>query len=41
MSESLPTVTPRMLETTFDPRADVFNRLLRDRVIFLGEQVLA
>jgi ATP-dependent Clp protease protease subunit len=37
MSESLP--TPQMLEATIDPRADVFNRLLRDRVILLGAPV--
>ena len=39
MSERLPTLTPQMLEATFDPRADVFNRLLRDRVILLGAAV--
>ena len=39
MNERLPTLTPQMLEATFDPRADVFNRLLRDRVILLGAAV--
>ena len=39
MTERLPTFTPRMLEAPFDPRADVFNRLLRDRVILLGAPV--
>ena len=39
MTERLPTLTPQMLEATFDPRADVFNRLLRDRVILLGAAV--
>jgi ATP-dependent Clp protease protease subunit len=39
MSESLPTIAPRMLEAAFDPRADVFNRLLRDRVVLLGAPV--
>jgi ATP-dependent Clp protease, protease subunit len=29
----------RMLEAGFDPRNDVFNRLLKDRVVFLGSQV--
>jgi len=36
MSGSL---APRMLEGAFDPRSDVFNRLLRDRVLLLGAQV--
>jgi ATP-dependent Clp protease protease subunit len=39
MSESLPPMTPQMLEATIDPRADVFNRLLRDRVVLLGAAV--
>ncbi len=39
MSESLPPITPQMLEAAIDPRADVFNRLLRDRVILLGAAV--
>jgi ATP-dependent Clp protease protease subunit len=38
MSERVPTVYPQMLEA-FDPRADVFNRLLRDRVVLLGAAV--
>jgi ATP-dependent Clp protease, protease subunit len=32
-------MTPQMLEATIDPRADVFNRLLRDRVVLLGAPV--
>src|SRR6187402_537451 len=39
MPESLPPVPPMMLEAGFDPRADVFNRLLKDRVIMLGAAV--
>jgi len=40
MPESaLPPVSPMMLDAAFDPRADVFNRLLRDRVIMLGAAV--
>jgi len=39
MPESLPPVPPMMLEAGFDPRADVFNRLLKDRVIMLGAPV--
>jgi len=39
MPESLPPVSPMMLEAGFDPRADVFNRLLKDRVIMLGAAV--
>jgi ATP-dependent Clp protease protease subunit len=30
---------PMALETTFDPRSDVFNRLLKNRVIMLGSDV--
>jgi ATP-dependent Clp protease protease subunit len=32
-------VNPVMLEGGFDPRQDVFNRLLKDRVVLLGAQV--
>jgi ATP-dependent Clp protease protease subunit len=32
-------IAPTMLEAAFDPRADVFNRLLKDRVIMLGAPV--
>src|SRR4051794_40246350 len=39
MSERVPTVSPQMLEAAFDPRSDVFNRLLRDRVVLLGAPV--
>jgi ATP-dependent Clp protease protease subunit len=39
MPESLPPVDPKMLESGFDPRSDVFNRLLRNRVIMLGAAV--
>jgi len=40
MPESaLPPVSPMMLDAAFDPRSDVFNRLLRDRVIMLGAAV--
>ena len=28
-----------MLDTPFDPRSDVFNRLLKDRVVLLGAAV--
>jgi len=31
--------SPRMLEGGFDPRSDVFNRLLKDRVVLLGAAV--
>ena len=31
--------TPNMLDTPFDPRSDVFNRLLKDRVVLLGTDV--
>jgi len=31
--------TPNMLDTPFDPRSDVFNRLLKDRVVLLGAAV--
>ena len=39
MPESLPPVNPYMLEAGGDPRADIFNRLLRNRVIMLGAAV--
>jgi ATP-dependent Clp protease protease subunit len=40
MPESpLPSLSPMMLDAAFDPRSDVFNRLLRDRVIMLGAPV--
>jgi ATP-dependent Clp protease protease subunit len=39
MSDSQPPVAPMMLDAGFDPRADVFNRLLKDRVIMLGAPV--
>jgi len=39
MPESLPPVNPYMLEGGVDPRADIFNRLLRNRVIMLGAAV--
>jgi ATP-dependent Clp protease protease subunit len=40
MPESpLPSLYPMMLDAAFDPRSDVFNRLLRDRVIMLGAPV--
>jgi len=32
-------LTPRMLEAGFNPQADVFNRLLKDRVVLLGAPV--
>ncbi|MFV0308872.1 MAG: ATP-dependent Clp protease proteolytic subunit [Desertimonas sp.] len=35
----MPPVAPMMLDAGFDPRADVFNRLLKDRVIMLGAPV--
>src|SRR5215213_11467074 len=39
MPESLSPVNPYMLEAGGDPRADIFNRLLRNRVIMLGAAV--
>ncbi len=39
MSSTLPPVPPQMLEAGIDPRADIFNRLLRNRVIMLGAAV--
>ena len=39
MPESFPPVNPYMLEAGIDPRADIFNRLLRNRVIMLGAAV--
>jgi len=39
MPETQPPVAPMMLEAGFDPRNDVFNRLMRDRVIMLGAAV--
>ena len=32
-------LSPQMLEAGLDPRADIFNRLLRNRVIMLGAPV--
>jgi ATP-dependent Clp protease protease subunit len=32
-------LTPFALEGSFDPRADVFNRLLRNRIVMLGSEV--
>lgn len=32
-------VTPMALEAGFDPRSDVFNRLLRNRIVMLGSDV--
>ena len=32
-------VLPHMLDAGIDPRADIFNRLLRNRVIMLGAAV--
>ena len=32
-------ITPKMLEGGFDPRSDVFNRLLKDRILLLGAPV--
>ena len=39
MAESSPLITPQMLDAGIDPRADIFNRLLRNRVIMLGADV--
>jgi len=39
MSPYQPPVSPNMLEVGFDPRSDVFNRLLKNRVIMLGAAV--
>ena len=39
MPSTLPPVPPQMLEAGIDPRADIFNRLLRNRVIMLGAAV--
>ena len=39
MSERRSDVSPYLLEAGLDPRADVFNRLLRNRVIMLGAPV--
>jgi ATP-dependent Clp protease protease subunit len=35
----MPSILPSALEVGFDPRADVFNRLLKNRVIMLGAAV--
>ena len=32
-------ITPQALDASFDPRSDVFNRLLKNRVILLGTDV--
>ncbi len=34
-----PNISPNALDAGFDPRSDVFNRLLRNRVILLGTDV--
>ena len=34
-----PSITPVALEAGFDPRSDVFNRLLKNRVVMLGTDV--
>jgi ATP-dependent Clp protease protease subunit len=39
MAETFPHITPHMLDAGMDPRADIFNRLLRNRVIMLGAAV--
>src|SRR3712207_4346209 len=39
MSDRHPELVPQMLEIGVDPRADIFNRLLRNRVIMLGAPV--
>ena len=39
MPETMPSPTPRMLDNAFDPRSDVYNRLLKDRVVLLGAAV--
>src|SRR5688572_28681713 len=39
MTEPMPPLTPRMLDVATDPRSDVFNRLLKDRVVMLGAAV--
>ncbi|MEL0284536.1 MAG: ATP-dependent Clp protease proteolytic subunit, partial [Ilumatobacter sp.] len=33
------TQSPQALEGGFDPRSDVFNRLLKNRVVLLGSDV--
>ena len=35
----MPDALPTALESGFDPRSDVFNRLLKNRVIMLGTDV--
>ncbi|MBI5089799.1 MAG: ATP-dependent Clp protease proteolytic subunit [Actinobacteria bacterium] len=39
MPDALPDALPVSLEPGFDPRSDVFNRLLKNRVIMLGSDV--
>jgi ATP-dependent Clp protease protease subunit len=39
MSEFVTHPSPYALEATFDPRMDVFNRLLKNRVVMLGSDV--
>jgi ATP-dependent Clp protease protease subunit len=39
MHEPTPPLSPRMLDVATDPRSDVFNRLLKDRVVMLGAAV--
>ena len=36
---AMPPLSPRMLDVAVDPRSDVFNRLLKDRVVMLGAAV--
>jgi ATP-dependent Clp protease, protease subunit len=39
MTEPTPSLSPQMLDVAIDPRSDVFNRLLKDRVVMLGAAV--
>src|SRR5690606_15252878 len=39
LADIVPVVTPHMLEGGFNPQADVFNRLLKGRVVMLGAAV--
>jgi ATP-dependent Clp protease protease subunit len=39
MTEPTPSLSPWMLDVAVDPRSDVFNRLLKDRVVMLGAAV--
>jgi ATP-dependent Clp protease, protease subunit len=38
-AHDLPGQAPMALEGGFDPRSDVFNRLLKNRVVMLGSDV--